>query len=67
MIGRDSPFRAGSQLNKLVESKRAAGAKIYFGTDQNVVKNAYFYRKVSPKARQETARKLAPDSVPMGF
>ncbi len=49
VIGRDSPFRAGSQLNKLVESKRAAGAKIYFGTDQNVVKNAYFYRKVSRK------------------
>ena len=49
VIGRDSPFRDGSQLNKLVESKRAAGAKIYFGTDQNVVKNAYFYRKVSRK------------------
>ena len=49
VIGRDSPFRAGSQLNKLVESKRASGAKIYFGTDQNVVKNAYFYRKVSRK------------------
>ncbi len=49
VIGRDSPFRAGSQLNKLVESKRAAGANIYFGTDQNVVKNAYFYRKVSRK------------------
>ena len=49
VIGRDSPFRDGSQLNKLVESKRATGATIYFGTDQNVVKNAYFYRKVSRK------------------
>ena len=49
VIGRDSPFRDGSQLNKLVESKRAAGATIYFGTDQNVVKNAYFYQKVSRK------------------
>lgn len=49
VIGRDSPFRDGSQLNKLVEGKRATGAKIYFGTDHNVVKNAYFYRKVSRK------------------
>jgi ABC-type Fe3+ transport system substrate-binding protein len=47
VIGRDSPFREGSNVHKLVEQKRAAGATIYFATDQQVLKNQHYYTKVA--------------------
>ena len=47
VIGRDSPFREGSNLHKLVEQKRATGATIYFATDQQVLKNQHYYTKVA--------------------
>jgi iron(III) transport system substrate-binding protein len=46
VIGRNSPFRAGSNLNKFVEAKKKAGATIYFATDKEVQKNLYYYSKV---------------------
>jgi len=47
VIRRDSPFREGSNLHKLVEQKRATGATIYFATDQQVLKNQHYYTKVA--------------------
>jgi iron(III) transport system substrate-binding protein len=47
VIGRDSPYREGSNLHKLVEQKRATGATIYFATDQQVQKNQHYYTKVA--------------------
>jgi iron(III) transport system substrate-binding protein len=47
VIGRDSPYREGSNLHKLVEQKRATGATIYFATDQQVLKNQHYYTKVA--------------------
>jgi iron(III) transport system substrate-binding protein len=48
-IARDSPFRTGSNLHKIVEKKRATGAKIYFATDKIVQKNLRYYKKVGRK------------------
>ncbi len=45
-IGRNSPFREGSNLNKFVAAKKASGATIYFATDTEVEKNIRFYSKV---------------------
>jgi iron(III) transport system substrate-binding protein len=48
-VARDSPFRKGSNLYKIVEKKRATGAKIYFATDQMVLKNQRYYKKIGRK------------------
>jgi iron(III) transport system substrate-binding protein len=48
-VARDSPFRKGSNLHKIVEKKRATGAKIYFATDAMVLKNQRYYKKIGRK------------------
>jgi ABC-type Fe3+ transport system substrate-binding protein len=49
VIGRNSPFREGSNLNKFVADKKASGATIYFATDKEVEKNLRYYSKVGRK------------------